>query len=111
MNLKKYQEQEGILGERKSYSKTDKDATFMRMKEDHMMNGQLKAGYNVEIATNSQLVVGYDIFQKPADATTLPDVVKGIQQEYGESPEYLIADAGYGSEENYQFLHKEGIKE
>lgn len=110
VNLKKYQEQEGILGERKSYSKTDKDATFMRMKEDHMMNGQLKAGYNVEIATNSQLVVGYDIFQKPADATTLPDVVKGIQQEYGESPEYLIADAGYGSEENYQFLHKEGIK-
>ena len=47
-NLKKYEEQEKIMGEqRSSYRKTDTDATFMRMKEDHMKNGQLKAAYNV----------------------------------------------------------------
>lgn len=30
------------LGERNSYSKTNEKATFMRMKEDAMLNGQLK---------------------------------------------------------------------
>lgn len=46
-NLRRYKEQEDLLGERKSYSKTDPDATFMRMKEDYMNNGLLKPGYNL----------------------------------------------------------------
>ncbi|HDC5657930.1 TPA: IS5/IS1182 family transposase, partial [Staphylococcus aureus] len=41
----KYEEQKSILKDRNSFSKTDHDATFMRMKEDHMKNGQLKPGY------------------------------------------------------------------
>ncbi|MED4904530.1 transposase, partial [Parageobacillus thermoglucosidasius] len=44
---KKYEEYKKVLGERNSFSKTDPDATFMRMKDDHMKNGQLKPGYNV----------------------------------------------------------------
>lgn len=39
-----------IMGkDRSSYSKTDLEATFMRMKEDHMLNGQLKPAYNVHV--------------------------------------------------------------
>ena len=52
-----------ILKDRNSFSKTDHDTTFMRMKEDHMKNGQLKPGYNLQIATNSQFVLSYDLFQ------------------------------------------------
>lgn len=58
--LQEYWQQEKILGERNSYSKTDTDATFMRMKEDHMQNGQLKPAYNVQISTNDQIIVLWD---------------------------------------------------
>ena len=61
---RKYEEQLAIMGEdRNSYSKTDHDATFMRMKEDHMRNGQLKPGYNVQIAVNSEYITGMDPFR------------------------------------------------
>ncbi|WP_337127844.1 transposase, partial [Staphylococcus aureus] len=67
----KYEEQKSILKDRNSFSKTDHDATFMRMKEEHMKNGQLKPGYNLQIATNSQFVLSYDLFQNPTDTRTL----------------------------------------
>jgi len=108
--LKKYEKQEEILGQRNSYSKTDPDATFMRMKEDHMLNGQLKPGYNLQISTNNQIVLDYSLHQKPTDTTTLPKHVSGIQQHYGKHPENLIADAGYGSEENYEYLEQHDIQ-
>lgn len=108
-NLDKYEAQEQILGKRNSYSKTDPDATFMRMKEDHMRNGQLKAGYNVQVSTNDQLVVHYSIHQKPTDTTTLPVHITELESLYGSTPENLIADAGYGSEENYQYLKAKDI--
>lgn len=38
-----------LLDGRNSFSKTDPDATFMRMKDDHMNNGQLKPAYNVQV--------------------------------------------------------------
>jgi hypothetical protein len=69
--LQEYWQQEKILGERNSYSKTDTDATFMRMKEDHMQNGQLKPAYNVQISTNDQIIVNYSIHQNPPDTKTL----------------------------------------
>jgi len=65
--LAKYKEQNEILGDRNSYSKTDKDATFMRMKEDHMKNGQLKPGYNVQTGTENPFIVFYTIHQRPAN--------------------------------------------
>jgi hypothetical protein len=62
--LQKYETHQKNLGERNSYSKTDKDATFMRMKEDHMRNGQLKPGYNVQIGTENQFIVGFSLHQR-----------------------------------------------
>ena len=60
--LKKYEQQSEIYGkDRNSYSKTDTDATFMRMKDDHMRNGQLKAGYNVQIGTSNQFILSYSL--------------------------------------------------
>ncbi|CAC8238002.1 transposase (fragment) [Staphylococcus aureus] len=79
----KYEEQKSILKDRNSFSKTDHDATFMRMKEDHMKNGQLKPGYNLQIATNSQFVLSYDLFQNPTDTRTLIPFLTMIQNTFG----------------------------
>ncbi|AVU12674.1 IS5/IS1182 family transposase [Staphylococcus aureus] len=100
----KYEEQKSILKDRNSFSKTDHDATFMRMKEDHMKNGQLKPGYNLQIATNSQFVLSYDLFQNPTDTRTLIPFLTMIQNTFGYLPEYIVADAGYGSEQNYMAI-------
>jgi predicted RND superfamily exporter protein len=64
-NIAKYEKQEAILGERNSYSKTDLEATFMRMKEDHMKNGQLKPGYNVQISSSNQFIPSIPIPPTP----------------------------------------------
>ena len=69
--MQEYEEKIETVGERGSYSKTDKDATFMRMKEDAMNNGQTKPGYNVQIATENQFITNYDIFWQPTDQATL----------------------------------------
>ncbi|MGX6979168.1 IS1182 family transposase [Vagococcus elongatus] len=100
----RYVHQKVILGERNSYSKTDPDATFMRMKEDHMRNGQLKAGYNIQIATNQQYVLAYDVFPNPTDTRTLVPFLQTIKNTYFSLPDYIVADAGYGSEENYETI-------
>ena len=112
-NLRKYEEQEAILGERNSYSKTDPDATFMRMKEDHMQNGQLKPGYNAQISTENQIIVNYTLHQNPTDTKTLKPHLENLKETYGEEIfkkiENITADAGYGSEENYDYLEKEEL--
>lgn len=105
-----YEEKERILGERNSYSKTDIDATFMRMKEDHMKNGQLKPGYNVQASTNEHYIVNYTLGQTTTDTTLLKEHLKIHKQSYDEKLKEIIADAGYGSEENYEYLEKEEIK-
>jgi len=107
--MKKYENQIEILEERRSYSKTDTDATFMRMKDDHMKNGQLKPGYNIQIGTEEQFVIGYSIHQNPGDTTTLPEHIKKIKRQNGRLPNNIIADAGYGSEENYELLESENV--
>lgn len=109
-SMAKYEEQEKILGDRNSYSKTDPDATFMRMKDDHMQNGQLKAGYNLQISTSTQYIVNYDIYQNPTDTLTLPNHLDQYEQLYGHSPEVAVADSGYGSEENYEYLESNNIE-
>ena len=105
----KYEAQRAILGERNSCSKTDPDATFMRMKEDHMRNGQLKPGYNVQIGTENGFVLGYDIFANPTDTRTLKPHLENMRRRLGRLPARLIADAGYGSEENYAYLEENGV--
>jgi transposase len=107
--LDEYKAKEQILDGRNSYSKTDHDATFMRMKEDHMQNGQLKPAYNVQIATNNQVITNYDIYQNPTDTLTLPSHIDSFSELYGQAPETLTADSGYGSEQNYEYLEQKGI--
>lgn len=109
-NLDKYAAQQQILDSRNSYSKIDPDATFMRMKEDHMKNGQLKAGYNVQISTSNQYIVNYSIHTNPNDTGTLKDHLEQHGQSYGSLPQTVTADAGYGSEENYQYLEDASIE-
>ncbi len=108
--LQKYEHHQEILGERNSYSKTDPDATFMRMKEDHMRNGQLKPGYNVQIGTENQFIVGYSLHQRPTDTRTLKPHLEQIKAQLGRLPGTVIADAGYGSEENYAYLENEQVE-
>lgn len=108
--LKKYEEQEKILKGRNSYSKTDTDATFMRMKEDHMLNGQLKPGYNVQIGTENQFILNYSIHQEAGDTSTLPNNLEKFKNLYGKYPNRVIADSGYGSEENYEYLKEKEIE-
>ncbi len=74
----------------------------MRMKEDHVKNGRLKAGYNLQIATNSQYILGYDLFPNPTDTRALHPFLMTLKERFFELPTYIIADAGYGKEENYQ---------
>jgi transposase len=101
LRKQKYKQDLETFGTRNSYSKTDTDATFMRMKDDYMKNGQLKAGYNVQIATEGQYTLAYSLFSNPTDTRTLIPFLDRIEQHYFELPKHIVADAGYGSEQNY----------
>jgi transposase len=108
--LDKYEVQEQLLGEgRSSYSKTDTDATFMRLKDDHMKNGQLKPAYNLQISTNNQYIASYSLHQKANDTNTLKPHLAAHIKSFGIKPSCITADAGYGSQENYQWLKSKGI--
>ncbi|NLN26355.1 MAG: IS1182 family transposase [Bacteroidetes bacterium] len=98
---RKYEKDFEIFGTRNSYSKTDHDATFMRMKDDYMKNGQLKPGYNVQIATEGQYTLAYGVFSNPTDTKTLRPFLNQIEEEFFSLPKHIVADAGYGSEQNY----------
>lgn len=107
--IKEYETKLHICGSRNSYSKTDKDATFMHMKDDHMMNGQLKPAYNVQQAVNSGFIVAANVFPNPTDVLTLKPFVEQLEQEVGIKFERLVADAGYESEENLRFLKEKSM--
>jgi len=109
-NVTRYNQQQKILGKRNSYSKTDPDATFMRMKEDHMRNGQLKPAYNVQLSSQNQYIINYSLHQNPTDTTTLKKHLESFRSLYKRNPYVLVADAGYGSEENYKILAKHNIE-
>lgn len=107
--LKRYERQERILGKRNSFSKTDQEATFMRMKDDHMRNGQLKPGYNVQIATERRYVLHVRLHPHATDTSTLKKHLAGLKRVTGRHPQRAIADAGYGSLENYEYLKRNKI--
>ncbi len=108
--LAQYEQHEKVIGEqRSSYSKTDKDATFMRMKEDHLKNGQLKPAYNVQISSNNQYIASYSIHQNTTDTNTLIDHLEHHIKSFKQKPNNITADAGYGSEQNYQWLEDKQI--
>ncbi len=108
--LGEYTQKEQVLGERNSYSKTDPDSTFMRMKEDHMKNGQLKPAYNLQLSTHGQFVVNYSIHPNPNDTLTLKPHLELYRSRYGFYPSVCTADAGYGSGENYSYLEDNSIR-
>lgn len=102
--MKEYEDKLHRCGKRNSYSKTDNDATFMHMKDDHMMNGQLKPGYNMQIAVNSGFITFVGIFSNPTDTLTLKPFVEQMEQKLSFKFQRIVADAGYESEENLKFL-------
>ena len=106
----KYNEQQKILTGRNSYSKTDHDATFMRMKEDHMGNGQLKPAYNWQVSSSNQFIVNYSLHQDVSDTNTLKPHLEQYEELYKILPDAICADGAYGSEENYELIEGKGIK-
>lgn len=106
---KEYESKLEILGDRNSYSKTDPDATFMRMKEDAMNNGQTKPGYNVQISTENQFITNYGIFWRPNDQGTFIPYITSFSDRYGVQSEEICADSGYGSEQNYAHMESIGV--
>lgn len=108
--LEKYEDQLLKLGNRNSYSKTDEDATFMRMKEDHMKNGQLKPAYNLQIAAENQFITNLGIYQRAGDTATLPSFLEDFENNYRKQSKTVVADAGYGSEQNYEFMEDSHVE-
>jgi len=108
--LQKYEEHLSIMADRNSYSKTDHDATFMRMKEDHMLNGQLKPAYNVQLASSGAFIVGVMGSQKSNDLHTLKPFLEQMMPHYGEYLSNIVADAGYESVENYAYLRDKWLR-
>ena len=102
--LKEYTKKIHTCGKRNSYSKTDKDATFMRMKEDAMKNGQLKPAYNLQHGVDSEYITWLTIGPQPTDTTTLIPFLKSIEENLNFKYLKIVADSGYESEENYSFI-------
>jgi Transposase and inactivated derivatives len=107
--LETYESYQAIFGTRNSFSKTDTDATFMRLKEDIMKNGQLKAAYNIQAAISSEYIIDLSISSERNDVNTLIPFCESSKKKYGKSFTNLVADAGYESEENYLYLEQERI--
>ena len=108
--LMEYKECFEIMGkDRNSYSKTDLEATFMRMKEDHMLNGQLKPAYNVQIAVENYFIIHGYVSNDRTDYNTLIPVVDKHIKAFGEVLEEVTADSGYCSEKNLLYLKQNKI--
>lgn len=105
----KYEAQLNCMGkDRNSYAKTDPDATFMRMKDDHMRNGQLKPAYNVQIAVNSEYITGVEAFSNRTDYGTLEPFMDKLSKRHGKKYKKVTADSGYESLDNYLYLEENG---
>lgn len=109
--LEKYEQQEKLLAGRNSYSKTDPEATFMRMKEDrNTVEPRPKPGYNVQTGTENQFVVGFSVHQRPGDTGCFKPHMEALKQQLPRLPKKIIGDAGYGSEENYMYMEQEQLE-
>lgn len=106
--LKGYNQKLYRCGNQNSYSKTDQDATFMRMKEDAMKNGQLKPAYNLQHGVDSEYITWLAVGPQPTDTAALIPFLKEMQLYLGFNYKNIVADAGYESEENYLFIEENG---
>jgi len=102
--LQEYEDRLEKIGDRNSMSKTDNDATFMRMKEDAMCNGQTKPGYNLQISSENQFITDFALYPNRTDTLTLPSFLSSFCSRYGHFARTIVADSGYGSLENYRFM-------
>lgn len=100
----KYDLSKQIMDKRNSYSKTDIDATFMHMKDDHMRNAQLKPAYNVQIGVESEYITTLGVFQDRNDIATLIPLLENMKNNLDSKYSKIVADSGYESEENYIYL-------
>ena len=108
--LLKYKEHFKLMGtDRNSYSKTDIEATFMRMKDDHMQNGQLKPAYNVQIAVENYFIIHTYISNDRTDYNTLIPVLEKHKKYLKKFPQEVTADSGYSSEANLVYLKNNNI--
>ena len=108
--LEKYKENFEVMGDdRNSFSKTDIDATFMRMKDDHMMNGQLKPGYNLQHGIENEFITDIYISNDRTDYATLIPLLTKHELMTGVQLKEVTADSGYCSEENLRFCIENGI--
>ncbi|RJE48049.1 transposase [Dehalobacter sp. MCB1] len=101
-----YDKHNTLFNGRNSYSKTDTDATFMHMKDDHMRNAQLKPAYNVQIGVEGEYITGVNVFQDRNDLNTLIPFLKEMESRSTFRYKNIIADSGYESEENYLYLEE-----
>ena len=99
----KYEKYQKTFRGRNSFSKTDPDATFMHMKEDHMRNAQLKPGYNLQLGVEGEYITGAMISSERSDQLTLIPFMEKLEEK-GIIYQDVTADAGYESEENYSFF-------
>ena len=100
-----------ICGEdRNSYSKTDHSATFMRIKTDYMGNDQLLPAYNVQVGIADEYIAVVDVNQYRSDMDCFIPLMNKFYTTYGFYPKYPVADAGYGSYNNYIFCGQHGME-
>ena len=109
--LKKYAHHIKVCGEdRNSYSKSDNDATFMRMKKDYMGNDQLLPGYNIQLGVCDEYISVFDVKQYASDMDCFQPLMEKFNEIYGKYPKYPVADAGYGSFNNYLYCEEHGME-
>ena len=109
--LKEYTEKISICGpERNSYSKTDHSATFMRIKTDYMGNDQLLPAYNIQLGITDEYIAVADVMQYRSDMDCFIPLMEKFKKTYGFYPKYPVADAGYGSYNNYLFCQEHGME-
>ena len=109
--LKNYAEHINTCGNsRNSYSKTDNGATFFRMKRDYMGNDQLLPGYNVQLGLCDEYISVFDVRQYASDMVCFQPLMEKFHYTYNKYPTYPVADAGYGSLNNYIYCHEKGME-
>ncbi len=108
LKLNEYEYWLDIIGEdRNSCSKTDHDATMCALKIDYYCNtGLSRPAYNAQIAVSDGLIVNAALYQRPGDTKTLIPFLVRYKEYTGEYPEIVMADAAYGSYDNYWFMLK-----
>ena len=111
LKLSEYVQKISICGpDRNSYSKTDQDATFMRIKKDYMGNDQLLPAYNIQVGVSDEYIVVPDVQQYRTDHDCYIPLIEKFHKMYGFYPKYTPADAGYGSYNNYIYCEQHGIE-